>query len=109
MSEQLSNPADPEQSLKRPIGQVDEQFHTPQPIFTEDSAVTKAEKVEINGVTYNSDGHAPAAKRAKMEDRVEGVAINGAEEKKVDSRDKVKGIALVKTESVSCAPCNNHY
>jgi tRNA-dihydrouridine synthase 3 len=108
MSEQLPNPADPEQSLKRPIAHVEEQAHPPQPIFP-DSAVTKGEKVERNGVICNLDAHEPATKRVKMEDIMEGVAENGAEEKKLDSRDKVKGIALVKTQLVSCAPCKDHY
>jgi tRNA-dihydrouridine synthase 3 len=112
MSEQLSNPADPEQSLKRSIGLVEDPPNPPQPIFPEDSAVTKAEKVERNGVTLTEgdlDGQEPAAKRVKVEDSKEGVVNNGAEEKKVDSRDKVKGIALVKTELVLCVPRKSYY
>jgi tRNA-dihydrouridine synthase 3 len=66
--------------------------------------VTKAEKIERNGVNGKAedlDEQEPAAKRIKLEDSIETVAGNGPEEKKVDSRDKVKGIALVKTELVS--------
>jgi tRNA-dihydrouridine synthase 3 len=112
MSEQLSNPADPEQSLKRSIGLVEDPASPPQPIFPEDSAVTKAEKVERNGVSLterNLDVQGPAAKRVKMEGSKEGVVENGAEEKKVDSREKVKGIALVKTELVLCIPRKSYY
>lgn len=112
MSEQLSNPVDPEQSLKRSIGLVEDPANPPQPIFPEDSAVTKAEKVERNGVSStegNLDVQEPAAKRVKMEDPKEGVVENGAEEKKVDSREKVKGIALVKTELVLCIPRKSYY
>jgi len=112
MSEQVSNPADPEQSLKRSIGLVEDPPNPPQPIFPEDLAVTKAEKFERNGVTLtedNLDGQEPAAKRVKMDDSMEGVVENGAEEKKVDARDKVKGIALVKTELVLCVPCKGYY
>jgi len=104
MSEQTANPVDPEQSLKRSIGNVAGEAAPPtQPIFPEDSAVTKAEKNEKNGVNGKGEhleGQEPATKRIKMEDQVDS-AENGAEDKKVDSRDKVKGIALVKTESVS--------
>jgi tRNA-dihydrouridine synthase 3 len=112
MSEQLPNPADPEQSLKRSIGLVEDPPNPPQTIFPEDSAVTKAEKVESNGVTLTEgdlDGQEPAAKRVKVEDSKKGVVNNGAEEKKVDSRDKVKGIALVKTELVLCIPRKSYY
>lgn len=102
MSERLPNPVDPEQSLKRSIGLLsDEQAQPTQPIFLEDSAVTKAEKVERNGTSVteeHSDTKEPAPKRVKMEDSVDEVVENGHAENMVDSREKVKGIALVKTE-----------
>ncbi len=104
MPEQLPNPVDLEQSLKRSIDYFSgEQAHPPtsQPIPPEDSAVTEAEKTERNGVNgkhESLDVKEPAAKRVKMDDSVEAIAVNATEEKKVDSRDKVKGIALVKTE-----------
>ncbi|PMD61665.1 tRNA-dihydrouridine(47) synthase [NAD(P)(+)] [Hyaloscypha bicolor E] len=101
MSGHVQNSAEPEQSLKRPIDHFSEEQARPsQPILPEDS-VTKAEKIERNGVNGKAedlDEQEPAAKRIKMEDSIETVAGNGPEEKKVDSRDKVKGIALVKTE-----------
>jgi tRNA-dihydrouridine synthase 3 len=104
MSEHLPNPVEPEQSLKRPIGLLsEEQVHSPQPVFPADSALTKTEKVERNGTNVKeepSDAKEPAPKRVKMEDPLEGVVRNGTEETKLDSREKVKGIALVKTELV---------
>lgn len=105
MSGHVQNSAEPEQLLKRPIDHFsEEQARASQPILPEDSAVTKAEKIERNGVSRKAedlDEQKPAAKRVKMGDSIETVAENGPEEKKVDSRDKVKGIALVKTELVS--------
>jgi tRNA-dihydrouridine synthase 3 len=102
MSERLPNPADPEQSLKRPLLEDQlEEAHPPQPILPEDSAVTKAEKVERNGVDVKEEKlnvEAPSAKRIKMEASVQETTANGREDNKVDSRDKVKGIALVKPE-----------
>lgn len=67
-----------------------------QPILPEDTAVTKAKKVEsgINdGELHVADTEEPVAKRAKL-DQIK----TEAETPKVDSRDKVKGIALVKAE-----------
>ncbi|PMD38445.1 tRNA-dihydrouridine(47) synthase [NAD(P)(+)] [Hyaloscypha variabilis F] len=102
MSEQVPNPIDPEQSLKRPIGHHSEEPIPPtQPILSEDSAVTKAEKIARNGVNGKGEEfevQEPAAKRVKMEGQVEVATQNGTEDKKLDARDKVKGIALVKTE-----------
>jgi tRNA-dihydrouridine synthase 3 len=104
MSEQLSNPVDPEQSLKRPLNEEQlAEVHPPLPSFIlkENSAVTKAEKVERNGVNGKGeplDSAEPAAKRIRMDGSGEGIAENGQEEKKIDTRQKVKGIALVKPE-----------
>jgi len=96
MADQVPNPLDPIQSLKRPSEREQiEEAHPPQPVLPEDSAVTKSEKLERNGPsaddnTVISDPHEPAAKRVKL---------NGPEESsKMDPRDKVKGIALVKPE-----------
>jgi tRNA-dihydrouridine synthase 3 len=115
MPEQLSNPADPEQSLKRPLNEEQlAEAHPPLPSFIleENSAVTKAEKVESNGVNVKGkilDTAEPAAKRVKMGEPVEGLAENGHEKKKIDSRDKVKGIALVKPEYVDPLLLQGHY
>ncbi len=114
MTDQIFNPLEPEVSLKRPLeGEQTEEAHPPQPIFPEDSAITKAEKMERNGVKAEDDssdlgeaaakkaktedhesslGDGPAAKRIKLESQQNG------EDTKIDTREKVKGIALVKTE-----------
>jgi hypothetical protein len=96
----LPNPTDTEKTLKRSLREEQlEVAHPPQPILPEDSAVTKAEEVERNGVSVKEHKfEEPSAKRIKMEEFVEGMAENGRAEKKLDSRDKVKGIALVKPE-----------
>ncbi|TVY18923.1 tRNA-dihydrouridine(47) synthase [NAD(P)(+)] [Lachnellula arida] len=102
MTEEIPNPIAPEHSLKRPLeGQQLEEAHPPQPIFPEDSAVTKAEKIERNGVNADtveaaeapvtSEVSEPPSKRIKVEEQ-------SAETPKVNARDKVKGIALVKPE-----------
>ncbi|TVY49802.1 tRNA-dihydrouridine(47) synthase [NAD(P)(+)] [Lachnellula occidentalis] len=102
MTVETPNPLAPEQSLKRPLeGQQLEEAHPPQPIFPQDSAVTKAEKIERNGVNADtveaaeapitSEVSEPPSKRVKVEERT-------AEAPTVDARDKVKGIALVKPE-----------
>jgi tRNA-dihydrouridine synthase 3 len=106
----------PEVSLKRPFeGEQKEEAHPPQPIFPEDSSVTKAEKVEGNGVQAedsssslaettqkikkedaNADMEdAPAAKRIKLSSQ------QNIESAKADTREKIKGIALVKPEYVA--------
>jgi len=84
----------------------------PQPILPEDSAVTKAEKVERNGA--NAEAHElnseePAAKRVKLDQPETESSPNFSnqtldynkpetESLKADKREKVKGIALVKPE-----------
>jgi tRNA-dihydrouridine synthase 3 len=100
MTEEMSNPLAPEQSLKRPLeGEQLEEAHPPQPIFPEDSAATKAEKIERNGVNGHDAAEAPVStevsepplKRVKVEElRTEAPTV--------DARDKVKGIALVKSK-----------
>jgi tRNA-dihydrouridine synthase 3 len=96
------NPLAPEQSLKRPAeAQPEKEAHPPQPIFEEDSAVTKAEKVERHGPEV-AFGNAVAedefeespAKRLKLEPD----PTTNTELPKADAREKVKGIALVKPE-----------
>jgi hypothetical protein len=92
----VSNPSEPTQSLKRPLngGQL-EQAHLPQQALGEDSAVTKAEKVELAD-TYDlgsSDPSLPPIKRVKLDsDKTD------EQQKEVDARNKVKGVALVKEE-----------
>ncbi|KAI9730152.1 MAG: tRNA-dihydrouridine synthase 3 [Claussenomyces sp. TS43310] len=93
-----SNPAEPSQSLKRPSQQVEE-GQPAQPIFPEDSALTKAEKIERNGSNVlhadheeAGDGAEPPSKRVKVQ--AEAFEVRESN----DRRDKVKGIALVKPE-----------
>jgi hypothetical protein len=97
----ITNPLAPEQSLKRPAEVQPEEAHPPQPIFKEDSPATKAEKVERHGPEV-ANGNVAAedvfeespAKRAKL---APDTTIT-TDIPKVDAREKVKGIALVKAE-----------
>jgi len=92
MDDQVPNPLVPAQSLKRPLEEEQlEEAHPPQPILPEDSAVTKAEKIERNGVNGHEE---PAAKKVRFT-QTEEVADE------VPKRQKVKGIALVKPEWVT--------
>ena len=98
MSDSASNLLASDQSLEEPV--KDGQLDPPESIFPEDSAVTKAEKRERNRTEVHQDpidSVYSASKRVKMSE-------NGLDEQKVDSRDKVKGIALVKTEYAYCLP-----
>jgi tRNA-dihydrouridine synthase 3 len=109
MSEPLSRPLALEQALKRPLeGEQWEEAHHPQPILPEDSAVTKAEKVERNGESveeHELESEEPAAKRVKLghpelesSSLAQCKARPETEAVKADRREKVKGIALVKPE-----------
>jgi tRNA-dihydrouridine synthase 3 len=97
----IANPLAPDQSLKRPAEAQPEKAHPPQPIFEEDSAVTKAEKVERHGPEI-ALGDASAedvfeespAKRLKLA----ADTTTNADVSNTDAREKVKGIALVKPE-----------
>lgn len=94
----------PEESLKRPLKIEEEEkpIYPPQSIFPEDSATTKAEKLERNGENgQHLITDEPAAKRVKTEQPEAGEAsikTNGGNKNNGDSRDKVRGIALVKEE-----------
>jgi tRNA-dihydrouridine synthase 3 len=109
MSKPVSNPLAPEQALNHPLeGEQLEEAHTPHLILPEDSAVTKAEKVERNGENierHELDPEGPAAKRAKLgHPELESSSLAQfkagpeTEAVKTDRREKVKGIALVKPE-----------
>lgn len=95
----IKNPLEPSSSLKRPLDDVVNK-PLPQPILPEDSAVTKAEKVERSGqVAVNGSQHditdlaEPAIKRVKLENGEAHAATP-----RIDARDKVKGVALIKEE-----------
>lgn len=94
-------PSEPAQSLKRPLDiEPAEDKNSPQLDTPHDSAATTTDKVQSNGVAGakaihhdESDSGGLAAKRVKLD--------NGeleAQPVKVDVRDKVKGVALVKEE-----------
>ncbi|QSZ29573.1 hypothetical protein DSL72_004089 [Monilinia vaccinii-corymbosi] len=84
MPDGVPDPVQPSQSLKRPLdGERLEEAHPPQPILPEDSAITKAEKVERGGE--------PSAKRVKTEEKDHKALA-------ADSRERVKGIAPIKAE-----------
>ncbi|ESZ92157.1 hypothetical protein SBOR_7452 [Sclerotinia borealis F-4128] len=93
MADEISNPVEPSQSLKRPLdGEQLEEAHPPQPILPEDSAITKAEKVERNGANGDSANNGePAAKRVRTEEQDHKPTTT-------DSRDRVRGIASIKAE-----------
>lgn len=87
----LTNPLNPSETLKRPLDSEQEVAHPPQPPFEQDSAVTKAEKVERHGFDHISPVDAtPAAKRAKTE----------ADEnsRTLEAPDRKRGSAPVKVE-----------
>lgn len=94
MMEDVATPLGSSQSLKRAleVEQVDEGY--PQTRCTEGSAATNAENGERNGVVVANDNQAePASKRVKLD--------NGEPEAKshrVNRREKVKGMALIKEE-----------
>lgn len=94
-----------EESLKRPLESETEPTCSPQKILPEDSAVTKAEKAERNGSHYGTVKNEetfeePAPKRVKIGQSEVSADQNEpcSSEIKVDARDKVKGVALVKPE-----------
>jgi tRNA-dihydrouridine synthase 3 len=94
MDTQVPNSLEPEQSLKRPFEEApSKDGHSSQPILPEDSAVTKAEKVVGNGVEEEQEMVAPQSPMKKRR-----LDPESAEGPKIDARDKVKGIALVKAE-----------
>lgn len=99
--EDVENLSEAIQSRKRSldVGQV-AKAHFPQPNQPEDSAAIEAEKVgriRVNGANSSHHGalhsEEPASKKLKLD--------NGEQEAQsnmVDTRDKVKGVALVKQE-----------
>jgi tRNA-dihydrouridine synthase 3 len=113
MSEPVSNPLVPEQAFERPLeGEQLKEAPPPQPILPQDSAVTRAKKVERNGANAEAHGmnsEEPAAKRVKLDQPETGSSPNFSnqtldyskpetESLGADKREKVKGIALIKPE-----------
>ena len=86
------NPLNPAQTLKRPLeGELLNGACLP---LQDDSTITKSEKAEKNGTTKHEevkDQDEPVAKRMKVDQPMSEVP-------RLDARDKVKGVALVKVE-----------
>ncbi|KAK0123076.1 tRNA-dihydrouridine synthase 3 [Cadophora gregata f. sp. sojae] len=85
-----------EETLKRSLDSDIKPEYPPQTILPEDSAVTKIEKAERNGSIKQEASEEPAAKRVKIEQPE--TELNGQSKQLTDSRDKVRGVALVKPE-----------
>jgi len=96
-----ADPSETPQSLRRPVDVVPlDDTHFPQPVQHKDSVATETNGVRANGVNGTSGVHheasdsgEPASKRVKLDDG--GPA---ARSPKLDARNKVKGVALVKEE-----------
>lgn len=87
-----ANPLDPTEPLQRPPPHVvSDEAHPPQPLFPEDSAVTKAEKLERNGPGTDAlnDYAEPPAKRVRLEASLDGSVAPSARQ---------KGVAPIKSE-----------
>jgi hypothetical protein len=89
MMNDVADPPEPAQSLKRPLD-----------VEQVNSAATNAHQVEANGVNgadgiHHEASHSgePAAKRLRLEN-----GEQEAQSDKVDARNKVKGVALLKEE-----------
>jgi hypothetical protein len=99
MMNDVTDPSETPQSSKIPQAVVAVN-DTPQPIQPKDSAATKVNGVKAigvngtNGVHHEaSDSGEPASKRVKLDN-----GKPAARSHRVDARDKVKGVALVKEE-----------
>lgn len=97
----MKDPLEPTSSLKRPLEQ--DNIMPTQSIIPGDSIVTTAKKAERSGLTDangncfdGSESTEPESKRAKLDNRKAEIGSN-----KVDARDKVKGVAMVKEEYVN--------
>ena len=97
----IEDQSEPTLSLKRPLKQ-DNLLHA-QLIPLEDSVVTKVKTVERSGLAdtngspfRESVAAEPESKRVKLDNSQVEVGAD-----KVDARDKVKGVALVKEEYVN--------
>lgn len=91
-----ANPLDPVQPLKSPsnVPDIERAAHPQNTPLDEDSAVTKAEKLERHG--GRDDFPEPEAKRIKVEHSID-------EEARADSatrNERRKGVASIKPESV---------
>ncbi|KAM3065900.1 tRNA-dihydrouridine synthase 3 [Clarireedia jacksonii] len=100
MADEVINPVEPSQPLKRPLdGEQLEEAHPPQPILPGDSATTKAEQVERNGVTDSFGNGEPAAKKARLD-------APEADSQPTSEVGRVHGIAPIKAEYLILPPGN---
>jgi tRNA-dihydrouridine synthase 3 len=97
----IEDPSEPTSSLKRPLEQ--DNILLTQPILPRDLVVTKPKKVERSGLIDTNGNHfdgpesaEPESKRVKLDNSEAELGSH-----KVDARDKVKGVALVKEEYVN--------
>lgn len=91
------NPLEPHQPLKSPADapNIDREAHPQQVVFAEDSAVTKAEKLERHGGP-DHDLHESPTKRIK----INPLDIQVADENGVTKSERRRGVAPIKSESV---------
>ena len=94
------NPLDPEKPLKPSSAEVGEETpHPAQPLYAEDSATTKAEKIERHGLMNGdrSDGGVDEspAKRVKLDIESDGGSI---ERHEPTPSERQKGVAPIKAE-----------
>ena len=96
----IENPLEPTSSLKRPLEQ--DNIPPTQPILLQDSAVTKAVKLERNGFHDTSEKYFKVSESGQRERKRAKLDNDSAEadSHKLNVRDKVKGIALIKEEYV---------
>ncbi len=118
MTDPIPNPVGLQESPKRPLdADQQEAAHPPKPVLLEELATKYSEEIEKNGVKASRETVAleePSAKRVKVgepnrslstaeQDRHRGesgadLQAGTVEDKMTNSREKVKGIALVKPE-----------
>lgn len=96
----IGDSSEPTSSIKRPLEQ--DNILPKQPVLPGDSVMTKAKKLERSGLIDTNGNHfdgtesaEPESKRVKLDNSKAEVGSH-----KVDARDKVKGVALVKEEYV---------
>lgn len=92
----------PDAPSKRPAEVSPEELHASQTVLPEESAILKTEKTTKSGTEYGNQpsGETHAPKRVRIEEPKDESKDELMKEDapKVDSRDKVRGIAMVKAE-----------
>lgn len=100
MAEITSNPIEPELTLKLPTTsvQLEQVVHPHQAPLEEDSAVTKAEKIERHVIEDTPEE--PPTKRAKLEPSEQALELELQEQDQTKTG-RQKGMAPIKAESVN--------